>query len=279
MENPKKPVEPDLDYNPQDLKRRRRKAIFMILGVLALLSLLTYIFWEPIWQYCLELWELLKDKEAFRARIESYGVWAPLAFVVFQVFQVLISPIPGELVGAAGGYVFGWFPSLVYSSLGLTVGSWINFFLARMLGKTFIEKLIPPHVLARISFIMERQGVVAAFIFFVVPGFPKDYFCYALGLSPMSWRIFLVVSSAGRIPGTLLLSLQGAMVYQENYWSFVWLGILSVAFIAPVYIWREKIYGLLYKLERGRGPIVPSENQLPQENKDQNPESSSKKAD
>lgn len=267
MQLPQKPVDPDLNYNPQDLKRRRKKALFTILGGLAVLSLIAYIFWDPIWQYSLNLWELLKDKEAFRARIESYGVWAPLAFIVFQVFQVLVSPIPGELVGAAGGYVFGWFPSLIYSSLGLTIGSWINFFLARMLGKTFIEKLIPPQVLARISFIMERQGVVAAFIFFVVPGFPKDYFCYALGLSPMSWRIFLVVSSAGRIPGTLLLSLQGAMVYQENYWSFIWLGLLSIAFIAPVYIWREKIYQLLYKLESGRGPILPREEDLSEKEK------------
>ena len=84
----------------------------------------------------------------------------------------------------------------------------------------------------------------------MIPGFPKDYFCYVLGLSPMSWRIFLVVSSVGRIPGTLMLSLQGAMVYHEQYWSFAVLGALSVAFILPVYLWRERIYQWLYRLDR-----------------------------
>ena len=235
--------------------RHQKKALIAAFVLLVLLCVVAWIFRREIIDYTLAMWELLKDKEAFRQKIESYGAWAPAVFVVFQVFQVLVSPIPGELVGAAGGYVFGFFPSLVYSTIGLSVGSWINFLVARGLGRNFVERMIPPQYLSKIAYLMERQGVIASFIFFVVPGFPKDYFCYALGLSPMSWRIFLVVSSAGRIPGTLLLSLQGAMVYQENYWAFIWLGILALAFIVPVYVWREKIYRLLYKLEKNRGPI------------------------
>lgn len=243
------------EESPEQKKRRRRFTLWVVLICLALLGLATWLWWEPVWQYTRELWVLLRDKEQFRQRIESYGVWAPAVFVLFQVFQVLASPIPGELVGAAGGYVFGWWPSLVYSTIGLSVGSWINFGLARVIGQGFVERMIPPKYLAKISYLMERQGVVASFIFFVIPGFPKDYFCYALGVSPMSWRIFLVISSVGRIPGTLVLSLQGAAVYHENYWSFLVLGIASVALIAPVYFWRERIYQFLYRLEKGRGPL------------------------
>jgi uncharacterized membrane protein YdjX (TVP38/TMEM64 family) len=232
--------------------------IFSILG-LAALAAVVVIYWQPLMNYTWRLWELLQDKEAFRARIESYGIWAPAVFILFQIFQVLISPIPGELVGAAGGYVFGWLPCLVYSTIGLSIGSWINFFAARLLGRGLVERMIPPKFLAKISYLMERQGVIASFIFFVIPGFPKDYFCFALGLSPISWRIFLVISSVGRIPGTLMLSLQGAAIYHENYWSFVVLGVISVAFIVPVWLWRERIYQLLYRLEKDRGPLEEEE--------------------
>jgi len=236
-------------------RRRSRGTLIFSLAGLAALAVLAIIYWQPLWHLTQQLWVLLQDREAFRARIESYGVWAPFVFVVFQIFQVLVSPIPGELVGAAGGYVFGWFPSLVYSTIGLSVGSWINFFAARLLGQALVERVIPPKYLAKISFLMERQGVIASFIFFIIPGFPKDYLCFALGLSPMSWRIFMVVSSVGRIPGTLMLSLQGSAIYHENYWSFLILGLLSLAFIAPVYFWRERIYQLLYRLEKNRGPL------------------------
>jgi len=239
----------------QTRRRRQRWALWLSLALFLALCVLLWVYWETICRFTTCTWQLLLNKEDFRSRIQAYGPWAPAVFVIFQIFQVLISPIPGELVGAAGGYVFGWLPSLIYSTIGLSVGSWINFFLARVLGKGFVERLIPPQYLAKIAFLMERQGVIASFIFFVIPGFPKDYLCYALGMSPMSWRIFLVVSSVGRIPGTLLLSLQGAMVYRQDYWSFFWLGILSLAFIVPVYVWRERIYQLLYKLEKGRGPL------------------------
>lgn len=240
---------------PAQRRARRNLTLWVGLGALVMLGLVAWLYWEPLWQWTKELWVLLKDKEAFRQRIEAYGIWAPGVFIIFQIFQVLASPIPGELVGAAGGYVFGWLPSLVYSTIGLSLGSWINFFAARLLGKSLVERIIPPAYLAKIAFLMERQGLVASFIFFVIPGFPKDYFCYALGLSPMNWRSFMVMSSIGRIPGTLMLSLQGAAVYHENYWSFLVLGILSLAFILPVYFWRENIYQWLYRLEKGRGPL------------------------
>ncbi|MFH2127458.1 MAG: TVP38/TMEM64 family protein [Pseudomonadota bacterium] len=236
---------------------RKRPTASIAIGVIGLVAVtvLLIVYWQPLWHFTKQLWERLQDREAFRSRIESYGVWAPLVFVVFQIFQVLVSPIPGELVGAAGGYVFGWFPSLIYSTIGLSIGSWINFFAARLLGQALVERFVPPKYLAKISFLMERQGVIASFIFFLIPGFPKDYFCFALGITPMSWRIFMVVSSVGRIPGTLMLSLQGAAIYHENYWSFLVLGLLSVAFVAPVYFWRERIYQLLYRLEKNRGPL------------------------
>jgi uncharacterized membrane protein YdjX (TVP38/TMEM64 family) len=248
-----KPSPESHEETPAQRRARLSLTLWVGLGTLVVLGLVAWLYWEPLWQWTKELWVLLKDKEAFRQRIEAYGMWAPGVFIIFQIFQVLASPIPGELVGAAGGYVFGWLPSLVYSTIGLSLGSWINFFAARLLGRGLVERIIPPAYLAKIAFLMERQGLVASFIFFVIPGFPKDYFCYALGLSPMNWRSFMVMSSIGRIPGTLMLSLQGAAVYHENYWSFLVLGVLSVAFILPVYIWRENIYQWLYRLEKGRG--------------------------
>ena len=255
MTQPATPSPQSPEETPAQRRARHRLALWVGLGSLVFMGLIAWLYWEPLWQWSKELWVLLKDKESFRQKIESYGVWAPGVFILFQVLQVLASPVPGELVGAAGGDGCGWLPSLLYSTIGLSLGSWINFFAARLLGRGLVERIIPPAYLAKIAFLMERQGLVASFIFFIIPGFPKDYFCYALGLSPMNWRSFMVMSSIGRIPGTLMLSLQGAAVYHENYWSFLVLGALSVAFILPVYIWRENIYQWLYRLEKGRGPL------------------------
>ncbi|MFH1035479.1 MAG: TVP38/TMEM64 family protein [Pseudomonadota bacterium] len=242
---------------PARPRSARWRPLWWALALLALATaaVLAWVYWQPLWAFGQEIWRALKDKEAFRQRILAFGPWAPAVFIIFQISQVFIAPIPGELVGAVGGYVFGWLPAMIYSTIGLSVGSWINFSVARAVGRSFVERTIPPQYLERVSYLMERQGVMASFIFFVIPGFPKDYLCFILGLSPMSLRTFLLVCLIGRLPGTLMLSLQGCLVYQEDYWSFLWLGLLSIAFIAPVYIWREPIYRWLYHLEKGRGPL------------------------
>ncbi len=235
--------------------------LWLVLAAFAACCVMLWIYWQPLYAWSLDMWEVVSDRDTFRQRIESYGAWGPLVFIGFQIAQVIFSPIPGELVGAAGGYIFGWWEALLYSTIGLSIASWINFFLARLLGKGLVDRLVPPAYMSRMAVVMERQGVVISFIFFVFPGFPKDVLCYVLGVSPMRWPVFMVLSSIGRIPGTLMLSLQGALVYHEQYWSFALLLVLSLAFVAPVWIWREKIYTLLYRLDKSHGPLPDGEDE------------------
>ena len=81
------------------------------------------------------------------------------------------------------------------------------------MGERLVERMIGPSNTEKLTRFMERQGVVASFILFMIPGFPKDYYCYVLGLTPINWRIFAFISSVGRIPGTLMLSLAGDTAY------------------------------------------------------------------
>lgn len=215
-----------------------------------LLAIIVFIFHEAIWQKIEPIWTFLSDKESLRQYIEGFGVWAPLIFMGMQIAQVLIAPVPGEITGLVGGYVFGWQWGMVYSTIALTVGSLVNFGVARLLGRSLVERWVPANTLRKIDRVMERQGVITCFMCFIIPGFPKDYLCLALGLTPLNWRIFLGICAIGRLPGTLMLSLQGAAVYQGNYWSFLWVTLIALAFLVPVYIWRDKIYDLTCRLDR-----------------------------
>jgi uncharacterized membrane protein YdjX (TVP38/TMEM64 family) len=126
---------------------------------------------------------------------------------------------------------------LLYSTLGLTFGSAAAFLLGRWLEKRFVTRMVSPATMQRFDFLMERQGALVAFILFLIPGFPKDYLSFILGLSPMDFRVFLVISTIGRLPGTLMLNLQGAQVYKGNYWNtLILLGVcLMLAGLAYVF--------------------------------------------
>jgi uncharacterized membrane protein YdjX (TVP38/TMEM64 family) len=192
-------------------------------------------------------WPIFSDRERCQAFISGFGLAAPLIFMGLQVFQVIFAPIPGELTGIIGGYLFGGWMGFFYSSIALTVGSWMSFMIGRALGDRFIRKMIPIRSLDRMDFLLRHQGAITVFILFIVPGFPKDYLCLFLGLSTLPLRVFILMASVGRMPGTLMLSFQGASLFDRNYWmlGILFVACLAVAYVAyrcrePLYRWIEK---------------------------------------
>lgn len=207
-----------------------------------------YWFRDPLWSSLAGAYQLFSDRDKITSFISSFGVNAPLAFIGVQISQVLLAPIPGEASGLIGGYLFGVLPGLLYSSIGLAIGSWLNFVIGRFLGKRYIRKLIPSAQLEKMDRLVKRQGAIALFMLFLFPGFPKDYLCYFLGISAMSTKVFLIMAAFGRIPGTLLLSLQGALFFDKMYawFALVVAACLFLAFWA--YRCREQLYAWLEKM-------------------------------
>ena len=174
--------------------------------------------------------------------LQSLGPYSPAAFVLLQVFQVVAAPFPGELSGVAGGYVYGETFGLLLSMIGLSLGSWVAFELASILGRPFVERFVKREVLEKFNFLTTNTGVTICFLLFLFPGFPKDYLCYLLGLSRMKLRTFLIVCIIGRIPGTYLLTVQGATIRNQEYHAAVIVALVSAAIVGIAYFYRSQIY-------------------------------------
>ena len=175
------------------------------------IALLTYL----IIHY--NLHNILINREKLINFIKSFHPYDEFVFILFQILQVVISPIPGEATGLIGGYLYGPVLGTIYSTIGLTVGSWLAFMLARFLGLPFVEKAVNPEMLKKYDYVMEHQGAIVSFVLFLIPGFPKDYLCYIMGLSHMKLWTFLIISMVGRLFGTILLSMSGSYVRSNQY--------------------------------------------------------------
>jgi uncharacterized membrane protein YdjX (TVP38/TMEM64 family) len=221
-----------------------------IILILIVFGLAGFWFHVPIWQKISALYRLFSDREQIRLLISSFGAGAPPVFMLIQILQVIFAPVPGEATGFIGGYLFGTLPGFIYSSIGLTIGSWLNFMIGRFLGERYVRKRIPAHQFQKIDGLVKRQGVIVLFILFLFPGFPKDYLCLALGVSTLPIKIFILLTAVGRMPGTFALSLQGAFLYEQNY---VLLGVMIGACLILAilcYSYREKIYLWVEKFEK-----------------------------
>lgn len=235
---------------PSPTRNHKTWWLLTALAVTALGLYLVWHFWQPLWAWFSTLYEHLADKRRIKTVIKAAGPLAPLVFIAIQALQVILAPIPGEATGFIGGFLFGVPLGLLYSTVGLTLGSITAFLLGHWLGKRFVSRVVSPPTMQRFDFLMERQGALIAFVLFLIPGFPKDYLSFILGLSPMDLRVFVVISTIGRIPGTLMLTLQGAQVYRGNYWTSLVLVGVCVVLAALTYYFRETLYIWIRRLEK-----------------------------
>jgi uncharacterized membrane protein YdjX (TVP38/TMEM64 family) len=124
------------------LPATRTEWLRLILGVSLLVALISVGVWLSISGYLQQfvawLMHLLEDKHEMRLYLRSWGVWAPAVFVVLQALQVVFAPIPGELTGIAGGFIFGTWLAVLYSTVGLTLGSLGAFLAARVMGQPLV---------------------------------------------------------------------------------------------------------------------------------------------
>ena len=192
------------------------------------------------------------EKKSFVEFLTSLGLYSPIFFILLQALQVVISPIPGELTGIVGGYIYGATFGFILSTLGLALGSLAAFELARILGRPFVEKFVNQNLVKKFEFLTTGTGATLCFLLFLIPGFPKDVLCYPLGLSRMRLRTFLVLSTLGRMPGTFFLTLQGASIRNDQYSKAVAIAIMSVIIIFIGYVYRARLYQWIKNLSADR---------------------------
>jgi len=219
---------------------RSRAALLLILAAAATLAF--YLIPDNfLAQTVAQLKSFPSEGAALRARILAYGPLAPLLFILIQTAQVVVAPIPGEASGILGGYLFGAAPGFLYSSLGLTLGSSLAFGAGRLLTAFFSEHFRHTQIYSRFNHLISRGDFAIPFVLFLLPGFPKDSLCYLLGMSTLPWPIFLFITGVGRMPGTLLLSLQGAEIGAGNWLRLLLLLLATLVVALPCLLCRHRL--------------------------------------
>src|SRR5262249_20730039 len=110
---------------------------------------------------------LYVDKKFLKQTLHEWGILAPVIFVGLQALQVIIAPIPGELTGILGGYLFGEWVGLFYSTVGLTLGSVASFAIGRWLGVHYVRRLVSLDIWHKLGFIVEAEGAILCFVIFL----------------------------------------------------------------------------------------------------------------
>ena len=217
---------------------KNRRAGFVVKLMLAIAGLgaviaTVYYFWP--------LLAPLGDEDYVRQMVDEAGVFGPVVFALVHALQVIIAPIPGQVIGLVGGYAFGPVWGTVYAVIGSTLGFAVVLLLARKLGRPFVERFVSPKILTRFDYLTKRAGSMTFFLIFLLPGLPDDLIGFIAGLTKLRLRILLLASAAGRLPGYAVLSMVGSGLASDNFGSVVAVAIGALLLGVVAFLRREFI--------------------------------------
>jgi uncharacterized membrane protein YdjX (TVP38/TMEM64 family) len=215
--------------------------IGVILAICALVLFISHLYVQGDWKGLIFRFKHFFYFPRLRDFVLSFGAYSKIVFVSLQVLQVLVAPIPGDITGFLGGFLYGHSAGTVLSMVGINLGSILAFETAKFFGTPIVNKVVKKEVMERFDYFVTHRGLQIVFILFLIPGFPKDSLCYLLGLTHLRRLDFILMNIFGRLPGTLLLAFQGEAVRTKHYQQFFTLLVLSMVLTAVLYYFRNII--------------------------------------
>jgi uncharacterized membrane protein YdjX (TVP38/TMEM64 family) len=178
-----------------------------------------------------------------KQQISIYGVFAPLAYILFYIIATIFF-LPGTPITIAGGIVFGILLGAIYTIIGATIGASIAFFFARFLGKSFVDKILEKNFkkLKKYDKKLVKNGFLAVLFFRLIPIFPFNGLNFALGLTKLKFRDYFFGTLIGIIPGSFVLTYFG-----DSLGSFNIVHILISLSLFILLIFSYKIFKYFLK--------------------------------
>ncbi|MEP3479483.1 MAG: VTT domain-containing protein [Fuerstiella sp.] len=162
---------------------------------LTFIALLAMLIWS--WSTDGVVQQLLGGDHDAESRIQflkqylaSFGNAAPMVYVLFVVVEVVVAPIPGLMLYAPGGIVFGPFLGGALSLIGNIIGAGLASFLSRSFGAAWLTQFFDAAKLEKSQQALERQGALLIFLLRLNPLTSSDIVSYAAGFSRIPiWKI------------------------------------------------------------------------------------------
>ena len=142
------------------------------------------------------------------AHVHEWGVIAPIFFLLLYAASV-VALVPASLLTIAGGALFGLTRGIAYSFCGAVLGSTFAFLLGRHVARRLVERRLSsmPRFEA-IDRAVAAQGRRIVFLLRLSPIVPFNFLNYALGVTRISTRDF-VIASVGMLPGAVMYAYAG----------------------------------------------------------------------
>ncbi|QDU62690.1 TVP38/TMEM64 family inner membrane protein YdjZ [Planctomycetes bacterium Pan216] len=193
----------------------------------ALLKLLAFLFLIVTAVYFFRFTETGRSitPEAVLNRIRSYKPYDVLIYIGIYIVGTVVM-IPGTALSFAGAVLYGTLLGTLYTWIGAVIGSSLAYFVARLLGRDFVDRLLQGR-LAEFDRQVSEKGFDGLLIIRLLPIFPFNGVNFASGLTSIKFKDYVLATAIGILPGTFMFQYLFATVGQRlltDGWKWSYLG-------------------------------------------------------
>lgn len=143
------------------------------------------------------------DTAEVRNELDNLGVAGPLLILALALIHAFVF-YPAEIVDAAAGFVYGFFPALALVMSGWLLSGLLCFSIGRSVARPLLDRWLGSERFERTEAMIERGGVTLLIAVRLIPIVPFSLVSYAAGAARVpAWR-FVWTTAVAYLPITAL---------------------------------------------------------------------------
>lgn len=175
----------------------------------------------------------INSVESLREYIQNAGKMAAIIYILFSFLQVTLLPVPGSVTVAAGVAMFGPLKCSIYSFIGIVLGSFLAFFIGRLVGYKAVSWIVGKDSLDKWLKKLKGKDYLILSLMFLLPMFPDDILCFVAGLSSMTWAYYSIMIVITRAISVLYTAYSFELIPFTTWWGLIiWAGIVGLIIIS-----------------------------------------------
>lgn len=166
------------------------------------------------------------DSDEVRRQLDELGIAGPLLILALALVHAVVF-YPAEIVDAAAGFAYGFFPALALTMFGWLLSGLLCFAIGRSVARPLLDRWLGEARFERTEAMIERGGIILLLAVRLIPILPFSLVSYAAGAAHVpTWR-FIWTTAIGYLPITALAVYFGTQLEGLHFTDPIVLGSIA----------------------------------------------------
>lgn len=211
---------------------------FIISGSILGVSVLAYFALPSFGQFIDTTVNILinGNEEYTKEYFKDFGIWGPLAIIVFIILQMFLIVFPSWLpiIIAVRAYGFWW--GILIALTGVVLASCIGYYIGKSFKGAFLTKVIGKKRMEKMDFWITNYSFGSVVLFRISPFLSNDAISFIAGMLQMKFKKFMLATLTGMVPLSIAIGIFSDDI-SELKSGLYWVGGLGlIAYVIYIYI-------------------------------------------